>query len=102
MDSATDFPAVVDVAGDVLVVAAGGIADGRGIAAALIMGVQGASLGTRFLATTEMCIREAWKRRIIQADAIDAVKIPPSERVVPPFTIPKWARLSRREPCAHL
>jgi nitronate monooxygenase/enoyl-[acyl-carrier protein] reductase II len=82
-------PAVVDVAGDVPVVAAGGIADGRGIAAALMLGAQGASLGTRFLATTEMRIRDAWKCRIIEADAIDAVKIPHSERVMPPFTIPQ-------------
>jgi enoyl-[acyl-carrier protein] reductase II len=82
-------PAVVDVAGDVPVIAAGGIADGRGIAAALVLGAQGASLGTRFLATTEMPVREAWKRRIIEADAIDAVKVSHSERVMPPFTIPQ-------------
>jgi enoyl-[acyl-carrier protein] reductase II len=62
---------------------------GRGIAAALMLGAQGASLGTRFLATTEMRIRDAWKCRIIEADAIDAVKIPHSERVMPPFTIPQ-------------
>src|SRR5262245_53088509 len=47
-------PTVVDVAGKVPVVAAGGIADGRGIAAVLALGAQGASLGTRFLATDEM------------------------------------------------
>jgi enoyl-[acyl-carrier protein] reductase II len=82
-------PAVVDVAGEVPVVAAGGIADGRGIAAALVLGAQGASLGTRFLATPEMGIREAWKRRIIEADAIDAVKVPDAERVMPPFTMPQ-------------
>lgn len=82
-------PAVVDVAGEVPVVAAGGIADGRGIAAALVLGAQGASLGTRFLATTEMGIAEAWKRRIVEADAIEAVKVPHSERVMPPFTIPQ-------------
>ena len=82
-------PAVVDVAGEVPVVAAGGIADGRGIAAALVLGAQGASLGTRFLATPEMGIREAWKRRIIEADAIDAVKVPDAERVMPPFSMPQ-------------
>jgi nitronate monooxygenase/enoyl-[acyl-carrier protein] reductase II len=82
-------PVVVDIAGDVPVIAAGGIGDGRGIAAALVLGAQGASLGTRFLATTEMRIRDAWKRRIVAADASDAVKIPHSERVMPPFTIPQ-------------
>ena len=82
-------PAVVDVAGDVPVVAAGGIADGRGIAAALTLGAAGASLGTRFLATDEMAIDPAWKRRIVAADAQDAVKVPHSERVMPPFTLPQ-------------
>jgi len=85
-------PAVVDVAGEVPVVAAGGIADGRGIAAALVLGAQGASLGTRFLATTEMRISEAWKRRIVEADALEAVKVPHSERVLPPFNIPQLGR----------
>ena len=80
-------PAVVDVAGDVPVVAAGGIADGRGMAAALALGAHGVSLGTRFLASTEMSIDPAWKRRIVAAAAADAVKVPHAERVMPPFTI---------------
>jgi nitronate monooxygenase/enoyl-[acyl-carrier protein] reductase II len=82
-------PAVVDVAGDVPVVAAGGIADGRGIAAALALGAQGVNLGTRFLATVEMTIDPAWKERIVAAGALDAVKVPHSERVMPPFTLPQ-------------
>jgi enoyl-[acyl-carrier protein] reductase II len=82
-------PAVVDVAGDVPVVAAGGIADGRGIAAAFALGAQGVSLGTRFLATTEMTIDAAWKDGIVAAGALDAVKVPHSERVMPPFTLPQ-------------
>jgi nitronate monooxygenase/enoyl-[acyl-carrier protein] reductase II len=82
-------PAAVDVAGDVPVVAAGGIADGRGLAAALTLGAAGASLGTRFLATDEMAIDPAWKRRIVAADAQDAVKVAHSERVMPPFTLPQ-------------
>ena len=60
-------PSVVDVAGDVPVVAAGGIADGRGIAAAFALGAAGAILGTRFLATTEMAIDPSWKARIVAA-----------------------------------
>ena len=82
-------PAVVDVAGDVPVVAAGGIADGRGIAAAFALGAQGVSLGTRFLASSEMTIDAAWKQRIVAAAATDAVKVPHSERVMPPFTLPQ-------------
>ena len=82
-------PSVVDVAGDVPVVAAGGIADGRGIAAALVLGASGASLGTRFLATTEMVIDPSWKARIVAAAATDAVKVPHAERVMPPFTLPQ-------------
>jgi enoyl-[acyl-carrier protein] reductase II len=82
-------PAVVDLAGDVPVVAAGGIGDGRGIAAALSLGAQGASLGTRFLATTEMTIDPAWKERILAAHARDAVKVPHAERVLPPFNLPQ-------------
>jgi len=82
-------PAVVDLAGNVPVVAAGGIADGRGLAAALALGAQGASLGTRFLATTEMGVDQEWKDRIVAADATDAVKVAHSERVMPPFTLPQ-------------
>jgi nitronate monooxygenase/enoyl-[acyl-carrier protein] reductase II len=81
-------PQVVDIAGDVPVIAAGGIADGRGLAAALALGAQGVSMGTRFLATTEMRIAGEWKQRIVDADALDAVKVTNSERVMPPFNRP--------------
>ena len=47
------IPMVVDVVGEVPVIAAGGIADGRGLAAVLMLGAQGALIGTRFLATPE-------------------------------------------------
>ncbi|MET0684345.1 MAG: nitronate monooxygenase [Solirubrobacteraceae bacterium] len=81
-------PQVVDLAGDVPVLAAGGIADGRGLAAALALGAQGAVVGTRFLASTELSIAEAWKRRVVAADAVDAVKVTSSELVMPPFNRP--------------
>jgi enoyl-[acyl-carrier protein] reductase II len=81
-------PQVVDVAGDIPVVAAGGIADGRGLAAALALGAQGVSMGTRFLASEELSVADAWKRRIVEADAADAVKVVNSERVLPPYTRP--------------
>jgi enoyl-[acyl-carrier protein] reductase II len=81
-------PQVVDLAGEIPVVAAGGIADGRGLAAALMLGAQGVSMGTRFVASAELGIAEAWKRRIVEADAADAVKVVNSQRVMPPFTRP--------------
>jgi enoyl-[acyl-carrier protein] reductase II len=80
-------PQVVDAAGGVPVLAAGGIADGRGIAAALALGAQGVMLGTRFLASVELGIDAAWKERIVAADANDAVKVENAERVVPPITL---------------
>jgi enoyl-[acyl-carrier protein] reductase II len=79
-------PQVVDVAGEIPVLAAGGIADGRGIAAAFALGAEGVVLGTRFLASVEMAIDRAWKERIVAADATDARKVPSHERVLPPFT----------------
>ncbi len=82
-------PIVVDIAGEVPVVAAGGIADGRGIAAALSLGAQGVSLGTRFLATPEMSIARGWKERIVAASALDAVKVVHADRVMPGFNLPQ-------------
>ncbi len=82
-------PAVVDLAGTIPVVAAGGIGDGRGIASALALGAQGASLGTRFLATTEMTIDPTWKQRIVDAHARDAVKVAHGEKLLPPFNVPQ-------------
>ncbi|MDP3705944.1 MAG: nitronate monooxygenase [Legionellaceae bacterium] len=67
-------PAVVDaVAGRVPVVAAGGIADGRGLAAVLALGAEGAALGTRLLASHEAGIHEQYKNRIIAAKETDTV-----------------------------
>jgi nitronate monooxygenase/enoyl-[acyl-carrier protein] reductase II len=81
-------PQVVDLAGEIPVVAAGGIADGRGLAAAIALGAQGVCMGTRFLAATEMRIADEWKQRIVAADALDAVKVANSDRVMPPFNRP--------------
>jgi nitronate monooxygenase/enoyl-[acyl-carrier protein] reductase II len=81
-------PQVVDVAGEIPVVAAGGIADGRGLAAALALGAAGVSMGTRFLATDEMTIPAECKRRLVAAQAHDAVKIEHSDRFMPPYSRP--------------
>ncbi len=66
-------PAVVDAVGNVPVVAAGGIADGRGLAAALMLGAQGVMMGTRFLATPECEGRAATRERVLAATADDTV-----------------------------
>jgi nitronate monooxygenase len=61
-------PAVVDLAaGRVPVVAAGGIADGRGLAAMMMLGASGVSLGTRFYASIEADAADEAKRRICEA-----------------------------------
>jgi nitronate monooxygenase/enoyl-[acyl-carrier protein] reductase II len=66
-------PAVVDAVGRVPVVAAGGIAEGRGVAAVLALGAQGAMLGTRFLATTEAVTHEVYRQHLVTATGVDAV-----------------------------
>jgi enoyl-[acyl-carrier protein] reductase II len=81
-------PQVVDVAGDVPVVAAGGIADGRGLAAALALGAQGVAMGTRFLASDEMAVDPEWKRMIVDADADDTVQAQAVDMLLPPFNRP--------------
>ena len=66
-------PAVIDVVGDIPVVAAGGIADGRGLAAVLMLGAEGAWLGSRFVASRE-AIDEDWKKqRAVQASTDDTI-----------------------------
>ena len=63
----TLVPQVVDAV-RVPVLAAGGIADGRGLVAALALGAQGALLGTRFVATRESMAAEIWKKRLLESD----------------------------------
>jgi enoyl-[acyl-carrier protein] reductase II len=59
--------AQVTSAVDVPVIAAGGIADGRGLAAALALGAQGIQMGTRFICTTDCTVHENYKRAILKA-----------------------------------
>ncbi len=66
-------PAVADAVRPLPVVATGGIADGRGVAAVLALGAAGAALGTRFLASTEAAAHDEYKGRILQATADDTI-----------------------------
>ena len=65
-------PQVVDAV-DVPVLAAGGIADGRGIAAAFMLGARGVQVGTRFLCATECQVHPNYKKKILAARDIDTV-----------------------------
>ena len=62
-------PQIVDVT-DLPVIAAGGIADGRGAAACFVMGAEGIQLGTRFLVADECSVHENYKDKIIKANDI--------------------------------
>ncbi|HKL09837.1 MAG TPA: enoyl-[acyl-carrier-protein] reductase FabK [Clostridia bacterium] len=66
------LPQVVDAV-DIPVVAAGGIADGRGIAAALMMGASGVQVGTRFLVAKECNVHDNYKKKILDAKDIDTL-----------------------------
>lgn len=55
------------------VITAGGIADGRGLAAAFALGAEGVQVGTRFLAAEECCIDQAYKDRVVNAKDSDTV-----------------------------
>jgi nitronate monooxygenase len=67
-------PAVVDAAAGTPVLAAGGIADGRGLAAALVLGAAGALVGTRFEATVEAMLSAEELKAIIGATAADTTR----------------------------
>ena len=65
-------PQVVDAV-KIPVIAAGGIGDGRGIAAAFMLGAVGVQVGTRFLVSNECTVHENYKDRVIKAKDIDSV-----------------------------
>lgn len=67
----TLVPQVVDAV-NIPVIAAGGIADGRGVAAAMMLGAEGVQLGTRFVTAKESIAHENYKERIIKAKDIDS------------------------------
>ena len=99
-------PAVVDAVLPVPVLAAGGIADGRGLAAAVALGAAGAWIGTRFVATEESAAAPTYKQRVVEGPAEDAVlstafdgEWPGAKhRVLRNETVERWEEAGRPEP----
>ncbi len=81
-------PQVVDAV-EIPVLAAGGIADGRGMAAALALGAEGVQMGTRFAATVESSSHENYKKAVVDAKDGDTVltlkKVTPVRLIKTPF-----------------
>ena len=67
------LPAVVEAVRPLPVIASGGIATGRGLAAALSLGAEGVSLGTRFLCSEEAFAAPEYKQRVVRSTAEDTV-----------------------------
>ena len=84
----TLVPQVVDAL-PIPVIAAGGIADGRGMAAALALGAEGVQVGTRFAATEESSAHENYKKAVVAADDAGTVltlkKVAPVRMMKTPF-----------------
>ena len=66
-------PEVRDAIGDLPMLAAGGISDGRGLAAALALGADGAVFGTRFLASRESSAHPIYKQAVLDAHASETI-----------------------------
>jgi len=99
-------PRVVDAVPDTPVVAAGGIADGRGIAAALALGASGTWLGTRFVAAEEAALDDEYKRRVVDAsesettysELFDGGWPDQPHRVLRNRTVERWEAAGRPPP----
>lgn len=69
------LPATVDALPDTPIIASGGMADGRGLVAALALGAEAVNMGTRFCATVEARIHDNVKQRIVEATEVDTLLI---------------------------
>jgi NAD(P)H-dependent flavin oxidoreductase YrpB (nitropropane dioxygenase family) len=98
-------PQVRDAIGDLPMLAAGGLADGRGLAAVLALGADGAVFGTRFLASRESAAHPLYKDRIVNARAEDTVHTKlhdmgwpdAAHRVLRTAVYEEWERAGRPE-----
>ncbi|MDQ5826663.1 MAG: nitronate monooxygenase [Chloroflexota bacterium] len=94
------IPQVVDAVHPMPVLAAGGIADGRGLAAALVLGAQGANVGTRFLASQEASADDTWKRAILETESEEVIRFEVYKEILPSTsnrayeTVPRVMRTS--------
>ncbi len=88
-------PQVADAVAPIPVVAAGGITDGRGLAAAVMLGAEGVNVGTRFLASQEARVPASWKQAILAAAADDTVKVDFAAHVMPSPTAGGWLTVPR-------
>jgi enoyl-[acyl-carrier protein] reductase II len=77
-------PQVVDAVAPIPVLVAGGVADGRGLAAGLALGAAGANVGTRFLASTEASVHDDWKQRILEVESEETVRFETWSSIMPP------------------
>jgi nitronate monooxygenase len=99
-------PEIRDAIGDLPLLAAGGLADGRGLAAALALGADGAVFGTRFLASEECAAHPDYKRRVLQAHAEETLYTEVYDvgwpnaphRVLRTSLVEEWERAGRPEP----
>lgn len=66
------IPQIVDAV-NIPVIAAGGIGDGRGVAASFMLGAEGVQMGTRFVVADESIVHDNYKDRIVKAKDIDSV-----------------------------
>lgn len=73
MSTITLVPIVINAVSPCPVIAAGGIADGRGLAAALALGAEAVLIGTRFLATDEAPLHENYKEAIVKSNGHDTI-----------------------------
>lgn len=104
----TLVPAVVDQVEGVPVIAAGGIADGRGVAAALALGADAVCVGTRLVASREAFAHEEYKRRVVNASVDDIARTSifgpewPDQpmKVVRNRVVEEWADRSEKTPAS--
>ncbi|HYL60115.1 MAG TPA: nitronate monooxygenase, partial [Candidatus Acidoferrales bacterium] len=100
------IPEVRDAIGDLPMIAAGGIADGRGRAAVLALGADGAVFGTRFVASEECSAHPIYKRRLLTAHASETVHTKlydvgwpnAAHRVLRTKVVEEWENAGRPEP----